>query len=170
MTVEDCRLGQGVVIYQPDLVNLYGCEIGDFTTVAPFVEIQRGAVVGRNCKISSHAFLCAHVTLGDGVFVGHGVMFTNDAYPVIGRGVVLRPTQIEDGVSIGSGATILPVRVGQGSVIGAGAVVTRDVPAWCIVVGNPGRVLRQFANRESRDRYIAEREAYASRNRRIAVS
>lgn len=157
MTVEACTFGVGVKIMFPDLVNLYGCAIGDETTIAPFVEIQRGVIIGRRCKVSTHSFLCAGVTIGDEVFVGHGVMFTNDLYPLIGREFVLRPTRVEDGVAIGSGATILPVRIGQGSLIGAGAAVVSDVPPWCIVVGNPGRVLWQFGDRASRDEYIAQR-------------
>ena len=140
--IEECELGEGVIVYEPDFVNLYGCEIGAGTTVGPFVEIQRGVRVGARCKIESHTFICTGVTLGDEVFVGHGVTFVNDRNPRV-RGIfMLEATVVEDGASIGSGATLLPVRVGRGAVVGAGAVVTRDVPAGATVVGNPARVVR----------------------------
>jgi len=132
-------------------VNLYGCSIGDGTKVGAFVEIQRGAVVGRNCKISSHSFICEGVSIGNGVFVGHGVMFINDIYPraVSADGSPqtredwkVVPTKVMDRASIGSNATILAgITIGEGSMIGAGAVVTHDVPADSIVAGVPARVI-----------------------------
>ena len=140
--IEDCRLGADVRIPFPDLVNVYGAVIGDGTLVGPFVEIQRGVTIGAACKIESHSFLCTGVSLGDRVFVGHGVMTTTDLYPMIDGYHEQRDTVIEDDVSIGSGVTLLPVRVGRGSIIGAGAVVTKDVPPGVIVAGNPARVLR----------------------------
>jgi len=151
--IEECALGQDVIVYHPDLVNLYDCAIGAGSSVGPFVEIQRGAVVGANCKICSHAFICGGVTIGDRVFVGHNVTFTNDLYPIVTGQYLLRQTIIENDVSIGSGATLLPVHVGQGAIIGAGAVVTRDVPAWAVIVGNPARVVRQFSGREEWERF-----------------
>jgi len=151
MITTDVVIGPDVVVPHPELVNLYGCEIGARTKIGPFVEIQRGAVIGRSCKISSHTFICTGVRIDDGVFIGHGVMFTNDLYP---RAVnddgepqteadwkVIR-THVRTRASIGSNATILAgVTIGEGAIIGAGAVVTRDVPAYAIVAGVPGRVV-----------------------------
>lgn len=148
----DVRLGEGVLIPQPELVNLYGCTIGDETKIGTFVEVQRNAVVGRRCKISSHSFICEGVTLEDEVFVGHGVVFTNDAYPRATAGGRLQtsadwrvvPTLVRRGASIGSGAVILcGVTIGEEAMVGAGAVVTRDVPAHVVVAGSPARVLRE---------------------------
>jgi acetyltransferase-like isoleucine patch superfamily enzyme len=151
MIASDVYLGQGVSISHPDLVNLYGCEIGDGTKIGPFVEIQRGVVVGKNCKISSHSFLCSGVVLEDGVFVGHGVMFVNDLYPRATNeaGALqteadweLARTLVKPGASIGRNATILGgVTVGEGALVGAGSVVTHDVPSFAIVAGVPARVM-----------------------------
>ena len=144
----DVRLGSGVVIHHPDLVNLYGCRIGDDTRIGTFVEIQKGAAVGSRCKISSHTFICEGVTIEDEVFVGHGVMFINDRYPhatVAGRlqgeaDWQVVPTRVRRGASIGSGAVVLcGVTIGAGAMIGAGAVVTRDVPDEATVAGVPAR-------------------------------
>jgi acetyltransferase-like isoleucine patch superfamily enzyme len=142
---------EGVVIHHPDLVNLYGCTIGAGSRIGTFVEIQRNAHIGRNCKISSHSFICEGVTIEDGVFVGHGVMFTNDMYPraVNADGSLqcdsdwsLLPTRVRRRVSIGSNATILPgVTIGEGAQIGAGAVVAKDVPDFAIVAGVPARII-----------------------------
>lgn len=144
------KLGENVKIY--DFVNLYGCEIGDNSRVGTFVEIQKSAKVGRNCKISSHTFICEGVTIEDDVFIGHGVMFINDSYPratAEGGGLqteadwVVEPTVVCKGASIGSNATILSkVTIGENAIVGAGSVVTRDVPPNAIVAGNPARVLR----------------------------
>jgi UDP-2-acetamido-3-amino-2,3-dideoxy-glucuronate N-acetyltransferase len=147
----DVVLGPDVSIPQPTLVNLYGCRIGANTRIGAFVEIQRGAVVGCNCKVSSHSFLCDGVTLGDGVFIGHGVTFTNDIYPraTAADGKLqtaedwrVVPTIVGDGASIGSNATILAgVTIGEGALVGAGAVVTRSVEPHTIVAGVPARVI-----------------------------
>ena len=151
----DVCLGDGVVIHQPELVNLYGCSIGDQSSIGPFVEIQQGAVIGKRCKISSHTFICSGVTLADEVFVGHGVMFCNDRFPRAARnGQMLgaydwqtESISVEHGASIGSGAVILPgVTIGLDAMVAAGAVVTRDVPARMLVAGSPARPLREVAD------------------------
>jgi UDP-2-acetamido-3-amino-2,3-dideoxy-glucuronate N-acetyltransferase len=146
----DVKLGRDVKIYS--FVNLYGCEIGDETKIGAFVEIQKGAIIGRRVKISSHTFICEGVTIEDYVFVGHGVMFINDPYPRAANpdGSIQKeedwsvvPTTIKRGASIGSNATILcGVTIGEGAIIGAGSVVTRDVAPYTIVAGNPARFIR----------------------------
>ncbi len=148
----DVKLGKNVKIFA--FVNLYGCTIGDNTKVGTFVEIQKNAFIGRNCKISSHTFICEGVTIEDNVFIGHNVTFINDMYPrstVEGGGLQTEadwsvvPTFIRKGASVGSSATILAgVTVGEGAIVGAGAVVTKDVPPWTIVAGNPAKVLRKI--------------------------
>ena len=152
------RLGEGVQIFHPELVNLYGCTIGDGTKIGTFVEIQKNAQVGMRCKISSHTFVCEGVTIEDEVFVGHGVVFTNDVYPRATSGGVLQteavwevvPTRGEKGASIGSGAVILAgVTIGRGALVGAGAVVTADVAPHTIVRGVPARLSRNLVH-ESR--------------------
>jgi acetyltransferase-like isoleucine patch superfamily enzyme len=144
----DVILEEGVVIFHRDLVNLYGCRIGAGTKIGAFVEIQKNAVVGRRCKISSHSFVCEGVTIEDEVFVGHGVMFINDRYPRATTNGLLQteadwkvePTLVRRGASIGSGAVLLcGVTVGEGALVGAGAVVTADVPPGVTVAGVPAR-------------------------------
>jgi UDP-2-acetamido-3-amino-2,3-dideoxy-glucuronate N-acetyltransferase len=158
MVKNDVQLGKDVAIYHPDLVNLYGCKIGENTKIGTFVEIQKGASVGANCKISSHTFICEGVDIEDGVFIGHGVMFTNDVYPkALDSGgnlqteadwVVVR-TRIRNRASIGSNATILcGLTIGEGALIGAGAVVTKDVPDYAIVAGVPAKVVGDVRTRE----------------------
>ncbi|MEM9291646.1 MAG: acyltransferase [Acidobacteriota bacterium] len=151
---DDVHLGTGVALPQPSLVNLYGCQIGDETKIGAFVEIQKNATVGAHCKISSHTFICEGVEIEDEVFVGHGVVFTNDKYPraTASDGQLqteedwsVVPTRVKRGASIGSGAVILcGVTVGVGAMVGAGAVITRDVEAGAVVAGVPARqVVRQ---------------------------
>jgi acetyltransferase-like isoleucine patch superfamily enzyme len=149
-------LGQNVKL--ANFVNLYGCAVGDNTKVGAFVEIQKNATVGKNCKISSHSFICEGVTIEDGVFIGHGVMFINDSFPRATKqdGQLqteadwkVERTVIKQRASIGSGATILAnVTVGENALVGAGSVVTKDVPANAVVAGNPARILRYLKSEE----------------------
>lgn len=146
--IRKCKIGKNVKIPFPKLVNLYECEIQDNSFIGPFVEIQKGAVIGKRCRIQSHSFICEGVIIGDDVFIGHGVIFTNDLYPVSNDPHwKLKKTIVKDKVSIGNNATLLPVVIREGSLIGAGSVVTKDVPAYRIVVGNPARVLRRYHER-----------------------
>ncbi len=150
LITDDVILGKDVRIF--NFVNLYGCRIGDNTKIGSFVEIQKNAVIGANCKISSHTFICEGVTVEDDVFVGHNVTFINDKYPKStsesGRlqteeDWVAVPTLVKHGASIGSSATVLcGVTIGPGAVVGAGSVVTKDVPDCAVVAGNPARFLR----------------------------
>jgi UDP-2-acetamido-3-amino-2,3-dideoxy-glucuronate N-acetyltransferase len=151
MITEDVSLGAEVQIRHPDLVNLYGCTVGDGTRIGTFVEIQKGANIGARCKISSHTFICEGVDINDGVFVGHGVMFINDRHPraVTSDGDLqveadwqLVRTTVEQQASIGSNATILcGITIGKFAMIGAGAVVTRDVPNYAVVAGVPAKIV-----------------------------
>ena len=148
----DVKLGQNVKLSK--FINLYGCEIGDESKIGAFVEIQKNASVGKRCKISSHTFICEGVTIEDNVFIGHGVMFINDSYPraTAADGNLqteadwkVERTVVKKGASIGSGATILSnVSIGDNAIVGAGSVVTKDVSAGSIVVGNPAKVLRHI--------------------------
>ncbi|HPC60818.1 MAG TPA: acyltransferase [Verrucomicrobiota bacterium] len=150
----DVKLGQRVKIYA--FTNLYGCQIGDDVKIGTFVEIQKGAVVGNRCKISSHTFICEGVTIEDEVFVGHGVIFINDRFPRATNpdgtmqteaDWVCVPTRVKRRAAIGSGATILcGVTIGEGATVGAGSVVTKDVPDGAVVAGNPARILRQSSS------------------------
>lgn len=155
----DVRLGKGVIFHHPEMINLYGCTIGDETKIGAFVEIQKNAIVGMRCKISSHSFICEGVTIEDEVMIGHGVMFINDRYP---RATVdgqlqtdsdweIIPTWVKKGASIGSGAVIMcGVTIGEGALVGAGAVVTKDVPSFAIVTGFPANVIGDIRERQQR--------------------
>ena len=144
------KLGKDVKLSK--FINLYGCEVGDDSKIGAFVEIQKNAKVGKNCKISSHSFICEGVLIEDNVFIGHGVTFINDTYPraTTENGTMqtekdwkVEPTVIKEGASIGSGATILcNVVVGEHAIVGAGSMVTKDVPPYTVVAGNPARTLR----------------------------
>ncbi len=148
----DVKLGKGVKLSK--FINLYGCEIGDGSKVGAFVEIQKNARIGRNCKISSHTFICEGVTIEDNAFIGHGVVFINDTYPrataqngklKIDADWKVETTLVKRGASIGSGSTILSnLVIGENALVGAGSVVTKDVPPGVIVVGNPARMLKSI--------------------------
>jgi len=169
MPIIDATLGQGVTILFPDLVNIYGCSIGAGTRVGPFVEIQRDVAIGAGCKISSHAFICEGVAIEDEVFIGHGVMFTNDLYPraATETGELqgandwdLVRTFVRRRASIGSNATVLGgITIGLGALVGAGAVVTKDVPDHAIVAGNPARVIGDTQHHEKARRDAARPRA-----------
>lgn len=145
--IVDVTFGERVTVVNP--VNLYGCVIGDDTCIGPFVEIQRGAIIGRRCRIQSHAFICDLVEIGDDCFISHGAMFINDPFviggPAMRRKELWRATRLGSHVSVGTNATILPVRICDWVVIGAGAVVTKDIDKPGIYAGNPARLLRRLA-------------------------
>jgi acetyltransferase-like isoleucine patch superfamily enzyme len=151
----DVMLGDNVRIHHPELVNLYGCSVGDDTRIAAFVEIQKNAVIGARCKVSSHSFICEGVRIEDEVFVGHGVMFINDRYPRATAGGALQTdadwkvvgTLVKRGASLGSGAVIMcGVTIGEQAMVGAGAVVTHDVPDYATVLGVPARIRKEVGS------------------------
>jgi acetyltransferase-like isoleucine patch superfamily enzyme len=153
---DDVKLGENVKLSK--FINLYGCAIGDNTKIGAFVEVQKNASIGRNCKISSHTFICEGVAIEDDVFIGHNVTFINDTYPrATTQGGALQteadwsvePTRVKKGASIGSSCTILAnITIGEKAIIGAGSVVTKDVPPNTIVAGNPARILRTLPPQE----------------------
>jgi acetyltransferase-like isoleucine patch superfamily enzyme len=139
--ITNCTIDPSARIFSP--VNLYGCTIGKDCMIGPFTEIQRGAVIGDRTRVQSHSFICELVTIGEDCFISHGVMFTNDRLPPQSAEKWER-TIVKNKAMIGTGAVLLPVTIGEGAVVGAGAVVTKDVPDYTVVVGNPARVLRKL--------------------------
>jgi UDP-2-acetamido-3-amino-2,3-dideoxy-glucuronate N-acetyltransferase len=160
---DSVQMGSNVRIPQPSLVNLFGCTIGNESMIGPFVEIQRGVRVGQRCKIQSHSFLCEGVTIEDEVFVGHGVMFTNDRFPrstnedgslKSSEDWTLEETLVKKGAAIGSGATILcGLTIGVNALVGAGATVTKDVPDYAIVTGSPARIVGDVRSHTEEDSF-----------------
>lgn len=141
--IKNSSISDSTKVIEP--VNIYGCSIGDNSFIGPFVEIQSDVIIGQNCRISSHSFLCSSVILDDNIFIGHGVMFVNDLFDSLSIDTwIQKSTKIESNVRIGSNATILPVTIGKNSIVGAGSVVTKDVPPNCVVAGNPARVIREL--------------------------
>lgn len=138
--IRNCKIGEGTKIW--NFVNMYECEVGRDSMIGTFVELQNGVKVGDRTRVQSHTFVCELVTIGDDVFVGHGVMFINDTMPPQPEKEKWKSTTIEDRASIGSNVTLLPVRIGHDAVVGAGSVVTKDVPPGAVVAGNPARILR----------------------------
>ncbi|MDO9693821.1 MAG: acyltransferase [Candidatus Latescibacteria bacterium] len=138
--IRNCKIGEGTKIW--NFVNMYECEVGRDSMIGTFVELQNGVKVGDRTRVQSHTFVCELVTIGDDVFVGHGVMFINDTMPPQPEKEKWKSTTIEDRASIGSNVTLLPVRIGHDAVVGAGSVVTKDVPPGAVVAGNPARLLR----------------------------
>jgi acetyltransferase-like isoleucine patch superfamily enzyme len=151
---DDVKLGENVNLAK--FINLYGCTIGDHTKIGTFVEVQKNSFIGRHCKIQSHTFICEGVTIEDEVFIGHGVTFVNDKYPRATNGDgalqseqdwIVAPTLVKKGASVGSGTTVLcNVTIGEHAIVGSGSVVTRDVPDWTIVAGNPARIIRRISH------------------------
>lgn len=163
MPIKNCKLGKNVVIPHKNLVNLYGCRIGDNSKIGAFVEIQKNVKIGKNVKISSHAFICEGVTIGDEVFISHGVNFINDKYPhacVAGKLATERdwkviPTLVKKGASIGTGSVIMcGITIGENAVVGAGSVVTKSIPGNEIWAGNPARFLKKLVNEYSHKNYL----------------
>lgn len=144
ITYKNVTTSDGAIIFHPDLVNIYDCTIGDGTEVGPLVEIQRGVIIGKRCKIKSHTFICTGVTIEDDVFIGHGVLFSNDRYPNVQNHKGTEKTIVKQGANIGNGVRILPgIVIGVGATIGIGAVVTKNVGAYRTVAGNPAKELKK---------------------------
>ena len=143
---QDVNFGENVVVVEP--ANIYGCSVGSGSFIGPFVEIQKAVIIGENCKIQSHSFICELVTMGDNCFIGHGVMFINDSFinngPAQGNKNLWGKTIIGNNVSIGSNATILPVKICDKAIIGAGAVVTKDITIPGVYAGNPAKLIRKI--------------------------
>lgn len=159
MVDNNVKLGKLVKIFDRSLVNIFQCQIGDRSFVGPFVEITRGVIIGKNCKIESHSFICTGVTIEDNVFIGHGVMFTNDLYPRTDRHVLYPKTIVKNGASLGTNCVILGgTTIGKDAIVGAGAVVTKNVPDYSIVAGNPARIIKSFKDLRELKKYIQSRQ------------
>ena len=159
MIDNDVILGKNVRLNNPDQVNIFGCTVGDNTFIGPFVEITRNVIIGKNCKIESHSFVCDSVVIEDCVFISHGVMFTNDLYPRADRHVEYKQTMVKKGASIGTNATIIGgITIGEYAIIGAGAVVTKDIEPYSIYAGNPAKKIKQFANYDEMLTYMESKQ------------
>jgi acetyltransferase-like isoleucine patch superfamily enzyme len=158
-------IGKNVRIFDENLVNIFGCELGDDSFIGPFVEITVGVKIGKRCKIESHSFICDGVELEDDVFIGHGVMFTNDLYPKVDRQINRFKTIIRKYASIGSNSTIIGgISIGLNAIVGAGAVVTRSVPDYAIVAGNPAKIIKQFSSESELLLYMQKRQSLKNDN------
>jgi UDP-2-acetamido-3-amino-2,3-dideoxy-glucuronate N-acetyltransferase len=160
MIDSDVKLGKNVRIFDEKLVNIFGCELGDESFIGPFVEITVGVKIGKRCKIESHSFICDGVELEDDVFIGHGVMFTNDLYPKVDRQIDRFKTLVKKSASIGSNSTIIGgITIGSNAIIGAGAVVTRSIPDYAIAAGNPAKIINQFTSLDELLSYMQKRQS-----------
>lgn len=159
MVDADCKIHKLARVLFPELVNIYGTTIGALSRIGPFVELQRGTVIGKNTLVQRYACTVEGTIIGDRCFIGPGVILVNDVYPTTDGAVQLGAPQVADDASIGAGSIVFPVHIGEGAIVGAGSLVLADVPAWSIAHGRPARVHRQLAGKAERAAYIAQRHS-----------